>query len=62
MDHNFKIIEHCSQYVEKVLINSEGCTDNYKVREAVFSTFNHLSVYFPEAYEDMIKVWGVSDV
>ncbi len=56
-----KCIQHCDQYVAKLLFELAGCSDECKIREAVFSTFNHLSVFFPEAYEHMLKVWEIKD-
>ena len=48
-----------NKYVDKLSNELEGCTEDFKIREAVFSTFNHLSIYFPDAYQHMLKVWGV---
>ncbi len=54
-------LKDCNKYVDKLLVELSGCSDSYKVKEAVFSSFNHLNVYFPEAYKHMLKVWGVED-
>ena len=54
-------IEHCNEYVKRILVEFSGCTEEFKLDRAVFSTFNHLSVYFPDAYEHMLKVWGIKN-
>lgn len=54
-------IYYCNEYVKKLSTELEGCTEGYKIKVAIFSTFNHLSVYFPEAYKHMLKVWEVTD-
>jgi hypothetical protein len=58
---NGNCIEYCDKYIKLKSAELEGCSDDYKMRNTVFSTFNHLSVYFPDAYIHMLKVWGVSD-
>ena len=57
MNPNFNCVNDCNKYIEKMLVKLEGCTDRFKMMEAIFSTFNHLSVYYPEAYQHMLKVW-----
>ena len=52
---------YLNKYVKKKAAELEGCSDVFKIRDAIFSTFNQLSVYFPEAYQHMLKVWGFSD-
>ena len=58
---NINISKLCSKYVEHILLDLEGKPDWYKMESAVFSSFNHLNVYFPEAFEHMLKVWGVEN-
>lgn len=50
---------YCDKYVEKISHELEGCSENFKMGSALFPAFNHLNVYFPEAYQHMLKVWGV---
>lgn len=54
-------IYYCDKYIEKKELELEGCSVRCQMKDAVFSAFNHLSVYFPEAYQHMLKVWGVSN-
>ena len=54
-------IEDSDKYVQKILTEFPGLPTEIIVDKAVFSTFNHLYVYFPEAYKHMLKVWGISD-
>jgi hypothetical protein len=56
---NKDCIYYCDKYIEKKSLELAGCSDDCKMRDSVFSSFNHLSVYFPEAYQHMLKVWGV---
>ena len=51
----------CGKYLERKRIELEGCSEDYKMQDIIFSTFNHLSVYFPEAYEHMLKVWEINE-
>jgi hypothetical protein len=61
-DKNKDCIYFYNKYIEKLHCELEGCSENYKMGETIFSTFNHLSVYFPDAYQHMLKVWGVQNV
>lgn len=56
---DYDCISDCNKYLEKKGKELKGCTEDYKMSNVVFSTFNHLSVHFPEAYKHMLKVWGV---
>jgi hypothetical protein len=58
---NVNISKLCSLYVEKLLPDLEGKPDWYKMDSAVFSSFNHLHLYFPEAFDHMLKVWGLHE-
>jgi hypothetical protein len=58
---NDKCIRHCNEYMKRKYIELEGCSEKYKMRDVVFSTFNHLSIYFPDAYKHMLKVWEISN-
>lgn len=44
---------------EKKLEKLERYTES--LEDSIWSTFNHLSVYFPEAYQHMLEVWGVAN-
>jgi hypothetical protein len=54
-------IYYSHKYVDKVLEKYEGCSEGFKINKAVFSTFNHLSVWFPDAYKHMLEVWEIDD-
>ena len=58
---SYPCVDHCDKYVNRHLDELQGYSDGYKVREAVFYSFNHLSVYFPQAYKHILKVWGVEN-
>lgn len=50
-----------TKYIEKKEIELKGCSSSYKMENVIFSTFNNLSIYFPEAYQHMLKIWKVKD-
>ena len=54
-------IYYCNKYVEKKAAELEGCSAKFQMDMAVFSAFNHLSIFFPEAYKHMLKVWEVEN-
>ena len=43
------------KYVDKKHKELEGCSDKFKIDHSVTPFFNHLSAYFPEAYQHMLK-------
>ena len=49
------------KYIEKKLIALKGCSEDFKMENMIFSTFTNLSVYFPDAYRHMLKVWGICE-
>jgi hypothetical protein len=49
------------KHVENILTELDGCTEWFKIGEAVFPFFNHLEVYFPEAYQHMLKVLDIEE-
>lgn len=61
MFNNKDCTYYCDKYIELKKIELDGCSENFKMRNVVFSSFNHLSIYFPEAYQHMLKVWGVHE-
>ena len=54
-------IYYCKKYVQKIQNELDGCSADYKMDALAFPTFNHLSVYFPEAYKHMLEVWGIAN-
>ena len=52
---------HLDKYVENINSEMAGCSEAYKLRRSIFPAFNHLNVYFPEAYQHMLKVWGIDE-
>lgn len=54
-------IYYHNKYLEKKEKELEGCSEGYKMSQLAFSAFNHLSVYFPDAYQHMLKVWEVEN-
>lgn len=54
-------IYYCNKYVDKKATELEGCSTKFQMSDTVFSAFNHLSIYFPEAYKHMLKVWEVEN-
>lgn len=58
---NKNCIYYCDKYIEKTLIEVEGCSKSFSVHQAVFPFFNHLETYFPDAYKHMLKILEIQD-
>jgi len=52
-----KCYDDCQEYVKRKCTEFQDYSVEYRMHDALFSTFNHLSTYFPEVYEHMLKVW-----
>lgn len=52
---------YCDKYIERKKIELIGYSDDAKFNKVISSTFIHLSILFPEAYQHMLKVWNVLD-
>ncbi len=46
--------EYKNIYVKKHLRETEGCSENYKLRSALSPIFIHLGVYHPEALDSIL--------
>lgn len=53
---------HRDQYVDNMFNELSGCSTKYIIDMAVFPFFNHLNVYFPEAYAHMMKKLKIQDI
>ena len=53
--------QDCNKYIERLSFELQGCSEKYMMDVAVFSTFCNLSIYFPEAYKHMLKVWKIEN-
>jgi hypothetical protein len=56
-----KCCDDCEIYVKRKCTELQDySSDECKIYCTIFSTFINLSVFFPDAYEHMLKVWEIS--